>query len=59
MLLVQNFLHGQQLDDPARPLDFGELPSGLTSMSSVESSLRVEDGRAVDLPFVPFLAMVK
>jgi hypothetical protein len=27
--------------------DFGELPSGLTSMSSVESSLRAEDSRAV------------
>jgi hypothetical protein len=30
-------------------LDFGELPSGLTSASSVESSLRVEDSRAVSL----------
>jgi hypothetical protein len=31
--------------------DFGELPSGRTSASSVEPTLRVEDSRAASMPF--------
>jgi len=35
-----------QAKTAAKAADFGELPSGLTSASSVEPSLRVEDSRA-------------
>jgi len=35
---------------PTGQAAFGELPSGLTSASSVEPSLRVEDSRAASLP---------